>query len=466
MQHDSQEPSLQEELELGIAEQQAEVDDPATPSQLDAEDEGGAGARQHVGPEACSDDAQLPSDDPGSEIEGMATAEEDDASRLPRWLQAVPLVGDSGRIRLRIGHLWRFVQNPLGLLAVALVGLMGVFALYKPDESQQPRPPPPTVPGVFPFVDYRTAERGAVTEQQAGALLDHYAAGNPQAAAAGHGQSCGVAAAVVATGEPAGQSSGHKAGRGKGKGKVTPTDRGDRSAGAVGRSADSSHRPAAAAAGGRGGRRRTRVGRTLDVPPVHAPQGALSEELPAFLLDPGGDDEEDADGDGSGAERLQLAVGARIEAVLDLGISSARHGTVVARTTDEVRDTAGQVIPKGAVLTGRSSSGHKRIYIELSGLRIGSVQYRLRGVATRGDDLGLEAERIETPLQERAGSRVADGALDVLKGLATVAGGRVAQALSHTAGGAVDEVQREQRIDRTVTLKVPAGTAFTVVITG
>jgi hypothetical protein len=323
------------------------------------------------------------------------------------------------------------------VLAVAVGVLVMGVGLYPTSESEEPTQPPAVSSAGFPSTNFRAADRGAITDSQADAVLAHYADTDNPAAPARQDPAPAYEAnndatiLRVARESPAAEMQ-HR------------TDKTNR------------RRPA---------RRHTRIRDARAMP--HAvsrrESAEANEPIPAYFI--ATDDEED-EPEEEKKKQLQLAVGTRIEVTLDLGISSARHGTVVARTTERIVDTAGTVIPQGTVVTGRSSSGHKRIYVDVTAFRIGTRQYKAQGVATRGDAIGIEAERVETSFDERTSARVADGALGALKGLAIAAAGTAGQVLSQTAGGALDEAQREQRIDRTVTLTVPAGTMFTVVITG
>jgi hypothetical protein len=412
--------------------------------------------------EDCSDVAE----DVGVKIEPEASTDDLETRTVPRWLQAVPFVGALPHVLPVLGVIWRCAQNPLGLVVVAVAGLMGVFVLFEPTPAPQTSPVHPARPAVFPTADFRTAQRGAVTDRQVGALLAHYAHEVEELAAGDDpaGRSVAEADAGGVSNPQIDRPRTEPAAQDVGSALVPDRPQGQTEA--------KPHRERAGRSRGHGARRGRNAGRRTT--PVGSGQAVAAETpdaddgdpLPAFLFSAGNEGEDEAEEETRADEDLQLSEGTRIRAVLDLGISSARHGTVVARTTQQVTDAAGVVIPKGSVLTGRSSNGHNRIFIDVTGVRVGIKQYRLRGVATRGEDLGLDAERVETPLEDRTSARVADGALGVLKGLAAVAAGPAGHALSQTAGGAIEEVQREQRIDRNVTLKVPAGTGFTVVITG
>lgn len=470
MEREDQHRCLPDELDLSESAETASMPT-QRPSQVGLRDNDDAQRDKAFEPCCDASDAQCndASKETGGETKsraGLQTIVEDsEETKQARWLRALPFGRVVDRVRPALGPIWRFVQNPLGLVAMAVVGLFVVFAWYRPTPAQRTNPPPPPRPAVFPAVDFRAAERGAITERQAGALLTHYGRGSQAATPAT------TAPAETCDGKDAAVGSKPQVDRERAPGAAPSVggvmlNRQHESASTSAqqpRPADSRHNDTAH--GRRAGRRTTQVRRAQAVPAANTTRNDTREALPAYLFDLG-DDDDDGEHAAREQELLKFSAGTRISAVLDLGISSVRHGTVVARTMQQVTDAAGLVIPKGSVLTGRSSSGHDRIYIEVTEVRVGVRQYRLRGVATRGNDLGLEAERIETPLEDRTSARVADGALGVLKGLATVAGGHAGRALSQTAGGAIDEVQRDQRIDRNVTLKVSAGTTFVLVITG
>ena len=168
----------------------------------------------------------------------------------------------------------------------------------------------------------------------------------------------------------------------------------------------------------------------------------------------------------SGKHRLALNLGTRIPAKLDVGISSAKHGTALASTLAQITTLDGMVIPRGSIVSGRSSHGKNRIFIQFKRIEIAGVTYELTGAATKNTKLGVSAEVHESGLEDRAESSLASDALGTVKSVVAGAGGAVGRGIANLSDGAVKEAQREVRVDRSVLLEVPAGTKFEIVITG
>jgi len=446
MQRDPQAPDMRDELDLvGTDHSEPAEQEKGSATQFDygGDDDDDAACGQENEARDGTTDEELPTEtrqdrEQQPQATAIAASDYDEEEQMPRWLQALPC---GGLLYQALAPIRRFVKQPLGMLAAAIGVLFIAVGFYPSSEPSKPAPPPVANSAVFPVTDFRSADRGAITESQARAVLAHYAKkGSP---------------ATTARVEQTSTDDGYGA---KLDATVLQVARDSR----VSETAHQTNETR---------KRRPTRRRSSSTKPGGAPRAVSSrksaqewsEPIPAYFISAGDDDEDEPE---KKEEQLQLAVGTRIEVTLDLGISSARHGTVVARTTERIIDAAGVVIPGGAVVTGRSSSGHKRIYVDITGIRIGTRLYSAQGVATRGNEVGIEAAKVETSFDERTSARVADGALGALRSLAVAAAGSAGRVLSQTAGGAIEEAQQEQRIDRTFTLSVPAGTVFTVVITG
>jgi len=169
----------------------------------------------------------------------------------------------------------------------------------------------------------------------------------------------------------------------------------------------------------------------------------------------------------TGAQPAGLPLNTRIRAELQIGISSTKHDSVVlAQVVTPVQVGDKVVVPRGALLKGRSSSDKDRVYIRFSELVVGNQRFTIDASAVEGDLPGLKAQKREATLEERQQSRVAQGALgaaaDIALGLAGA--GAAATALRGVSGGAVEETQRAQQYDSSVVLMVPARTAVEAVV--
>lgn len=347
---------------------------------------------------------------------------------------------------------------PHPLVAVGVVMLVG-GGIYEfsgsEEEDAKGLPPPRVAPGGFETPDFRRADKGSITERQAAATLAQHRAERGEGGDVSH--QCASPSILGETDktDPGGNVSNGRLFTAQQMRKAVAEARKRALEEAAGSTPQRSHRR-------RPSRQTMRAHRAVAIPPTVADEDSeASRSLPAYLVGFAEESKKAPE-----VPRLDLPVGTRILAVLDLGISSAKHGTAVARTTTEMVDASGRKIPTGSVLTGRSSSSNDRIYLDFTAIRVGTETFQLRGVGTENEDLGLLAERIESPMNERTASRLADGALGAVRGLAAAGGGMVGRAVSQATGGVINEAQREQSIDRTVTLKVAAGTSFVVVITG
>jgi hypothetical protein len=156
--------------------------------------------------------------------------------------------------------------------------------------------------------------------------------------------------------------------------------------------------------------------------------------------------------------RLRLPVGREVKAVLDLGITSLRHGEVLARVEQTV--TVGNAsLPRGSMLVGSSENDRKRIYVTFTKAVVDGKPLALRAMAIEGKMPGLVPIRREATLEERQSAEVAKGALDVVGELAKRGVGSIA---GRAIDGVTQESQRDQEVDRTVVLSVPAGRIITV----
>ena len=189
------------------------------------------------------------------------------------------------------------------------------------------------------------------------------------------------------------------------------------------------------------GRRFFKPGGTIDVPTSHKAGGAQS-----------GSD---------------LPPGTRIPARLEVGISSGRHVPVLARATQDVEIAGRVVVPKGALLRGRSSNDERRIYIDFKSVTVGGTNRAISGHAVFGRLPGLSAERREISADERQSTAVVRGVLDTADGLTRGLGGDVVRDLARNVGReSLGEAEKDTQIDRRFLLEAPAGARFMVVVTG
>jgi hypothetical protein len=169
----------------------------------------------------------------------------------------------------------------------------------------------------------------------------------------------------------------------------------------------------------------------------------------------------------AGIQPAGLPVNTRIRAELQIGISSTKHDAVVlARVLAPVQITDKVLVPKGALLRGRSSNDNDRVYIRFSELIVGKDRFSIGAAVVEGDLPGVHAQKREATLEERQQSRVAQGALGAAADVAlSLAGaGVAATALRGVSSGAVQETQQAQQYDTSVVLMVPARTPLEAVV--
>jgi hypothetical protein len=321
-------------------------------------------------------------------------------------------------------------RNPMAMPTLGLLGVLIVFGALRSNADSQSTAIPEPVSNAhhstnFPETDFRASEKGAVTDRKVHDLLTPHRKGKKPIEASKTDRERLYTAAEMAAAVEAAK-----------KEQPSATIAKERPP-----------RPQRRKARGGGRQRR-----------------AVPELIPA-LFQPGGIVQDDTQrNEGGGRPRLRLPVGARIPAILDVGVSSARHGAVIARTSAEMVTTDGRKIAVGTVITGKSSSGHDRIYADFRKVIIEGEAFAIRAVATAGKQLGLPATETGVPLEDRTGARAGQGALGALRGAVSAIGGPLASGLSGAAGGVMDEAQRELQVDRTVVLAVPAGMAFELVV--
>lgn len=219
---------------------------------------------------------------------------------------------------------------------------------------------------------------------------------------------------------------------------------------------------------GGGGRRATAASRPAEAPPEAEPS-STEPQMGRFFATGSkkkGDQKEKK-------PAFSIPVGTRIEAKLESGIDSLNHGQVVARVTRPVKSDGREVLPRGAVLVGRSSSrsGATRVYIDFMKAETGGKTVQFSGHAVVGGFAGLPAtvKQLGPSDGDRRESRAAR---DSARAGANVAG-EIAGALSPTAGrvinqvggGQASEVGQERPSTGGRQLLVAANTEFQVMVT-
>lgn len=162
-----------------------------------------------------------------------------------------------------------------------------------------------------------------------------------------------------------------------------------------------------------------------------------------------------------------FAVGTTFEVKLDVGITSSRHGTVIAKLTRAVKTTSGTTLPKGTVLKGRSSDDGRKVFVEFMAVMTGNKALAFRGSAVSGKSKtpGVVAKRQGGSTSEsRTRDRATNTAVEVGKDLVEAVGGRTGEVLNDLADGAGDEATRGRGRNRAI-LTLDAGTKFKVVVT-
>jgi serine/threonine protein kinase len=155
--------------------------------------------------------------------------------------------------------------------------------------------------------------------------------------------------------------------------------------------------------------------------------------------------------------RIELPAGTTFAARLKVGVSSSQRAVVLATAT----------VPKGAILRGRASSDHQRVFIDFTSVTTGGKSHPIKAYAITGGRPGLAARRREATPDERGGAAVARGALNTAAGVAGALGGDVARDLARNVGSeTAREARRDTEVDRRYTLEVDAGTSFQIVVTG
>ena len=169
----------------------------------------------------------------------------------------------------------------------------------------------------------------------------------------------------------------------------------------------------------------------------------------------------------TGVQPAGLPVNTRIRAELQIGITSTKHDAVVlARVLAPVQVADKVLVPKGALLRGRSSNDKDRVYIRFSELIVGKDKLSIDASVVEGDLPGVHAQKREATLEERQQSRVAQGALGAAAdvALSLTGAGAAATALRGVSSGAVQETQQAQQYDTSVVLIVPARTPLELVV--
>ncbi len=169
----------------------------------------------------------------------------------------------------------------------------------------------------------------------------------------------------------------------------------------------------------------------------------------------------------TGPQPIGLPLNTRVRLELQIGITSTKHDAVVlARVSEAVRIGEKVVLPKGALLKGRSSNDADRVYIRFHEVVIGKEKFAVDASAVEGDLPGVKAMKREATLEERQQSRVAQGALGAAADVALRAAGVgvAGTVLRGVSSGAVEETQQAQQYETSVVLVVPARTQVDAVV--
>ena len=173
------------------------------------------------------------------------------------------------------------------------------------------------------------------------------------------------------------------------------------------------------------------------------------------------------EGDRTQGQGRLFAVGTILEAKLDVGVTSTRHGVVIAKLTKAVKTLDGQTLVAGTVIKGRSSDDGSKVFLDFQAAMVGQsvVPFGGYAVRTKSKTPGLVAKRTGgSDADSRAKGRVTDTALEVGSDLARAVGGTTGEVLGDLADGATDEARRGNRPSRAV-LTLDAGARFRVVVT-
>ena len=169
-----------------------------------------------------------------------------------------------------------------------------------------------------------------------------------------------------------------------------------------------------------------------------------------------------------GSKDLDVPVGTRIPVWIGVGITSAKHGRVIARAAKDVKKNGEIVVPKGAIFVGRSSSDDKRVYVDFTQMRAGKQAVKIGGHAISGNLPGLAPAVIKQPLSERQAKRARTGAAVGAKNAVADAVGLISGQAGEAVRGIGDGVVEEERLeglDRNATLIIKANTNFEVLVT-
>lgn len=159
----------------------------------------------------------------------------------------------------------------------------------------------------------------------------------------------------------------------------------------------------------------------------------------------------------------------KMQARLSTGVSSATHGVALATLTESVKVDGKIVLPKGAVLKGKSANTNERIVIRFTTAQAGNTSIDFVGVAHSLGDLhpGLKAKKRIIPKEERGGNAVARGALTTAgRTAARIGGGVAGELVGDVAREGIGEARPDFQERAPFVLTVPKGLQFTVVVTG
>lgn len=163
----------------------------------------------------------------------------------------------------------------------------------------------------------------------------------------------------------------------------------------------------------------------------------------------------------------RLSPGMQFEAVLSVGVSTAKSRPVIARVAKEMKRSGEVILPKGLVLRGKASDDGRRIHIDFT--QLGGKdrkEVRFAGYAIQGGNPGLAAKRVEVDDDTRASAAVGRGAIRTAGTVAGHLGGGLAGDLAGNVGKeGLDEARRDVQPDRSYYLTAPQGTAFQIVVT-